>query len=136
MLDCVVLVVYTDPQSFFLQTAVEDFACFTASLVAAGSVRCEAAAVESARLEAGFPLFGLDITEDNLPQEVARDAQAINFTKGCYLGQETVARIDALGHVNRLLVRLKFDSDRLPASGDSVLAGEQSVGEIKSAAWS
>src|SRR5437764_9919773 len=98
-------------------SAVDDGSAVAASLIAAGAVRCEAAVVESARLEAGFPLFGLDITDDNLPQEVARDAKAISFTKGCYLGQETVARIDALGHVNRLLVRLRVDGERLPAKG-------------------
>ncbi len=50
-----------------------------------------------------------DISSENLPQEVNRDKQAISFTKGCYLGQETVARIDALGHVNRLFVAIRFD---------------------------
>ena len=59
--------------------------------------------IETLRLEAGFVEFGVDVTEANLPQEVARDAIAISFTKGCYLGQETVARIDALGHVNWLM---------------------------------
>ena len=127
---------YAGPQSFFIQVSTNDAATVAGALVAAGEVRCDGPSVESARIEAGFPLFGLDITDDNLPQEVGRDAQAISFTKGCYLGQETVARIDAIGHVNRLLVRLKIDSDRLPASGDSVLAGEQPVGHITSASWS
>ncbi|HEY6564507.1 MAG TPA: hypothetical protein VIY86_08435, partial [Pirellulaceae bacterium] len=57
---------------------------------------------ESIRIEAGWPKYGVDFTDQNLPQELARDGQAISFTKGCYLGQETVARLDALGHVNRL----------------------------------
>ena len=56
---------------------------------------------DTLRIEAGTPVFGRDVDEDNLPQEVGRDAVAISFVKGCYLGQETVARIDALGHVNR-----------------------------------
>ena len=58
---------------------------------------------EVLRIEAGTPVFGRDVTEKNLPQEIGRDAQAINFVKGCYLGQETVARLDALGHVNQIL---------------------------------
>ncbi len=66
------------------------------------------AASEAMRIEAGTPAFGRDVTADNLPQEVGRDARAISFVKGCYLGQETVARIDALGHVNRLLKGLIF----------------------------
>ncbi|MCO6459358.1 MAG: folate-binding protein YgfZ [Pirellulaceae bacterium] len=72
-------------------------------LAAAGAVSCQAEAVEAARVERGTPVFGPDISDQNLPQEVNRDARAISFTKGCYLGQETVARIDALGHVNWLL---------------------------------
>ena len=67
-----------------------------------------AEAVEIARVEFGTPFYGQDITTENLPQEVNRDKTAISFTKGCYLGQETVARIDALGHVNRLLGLLQF----------------------------
>ena len=101
-----------------------------------GSDPLRATAVESARLEAGVPLFGHDITADNLPQEVARDARAISFTKGCYLGQETVARIDALGHVNRLLVGLKFAGQAAPPTGTVLLAGQQDVGHVTSAAWS
>src|SRR5262249_28155604 len=72
----------------------------------------------------------------NLPQEVGRDARAISFTKGCYLGQETVARIDALGHVNRRLVALKLASVELPSSGAMLRAADQPVGHITSAAWS
>ncbi|MBX3418845.1 MAG: hypothetical protein KF851_14665 [Pirellulaceae bacterium] len=49
------------------------------------------------------PRWGTDFNDDYLPQELRRDDLAISFTKGCYLGQETVARIDALGHVNRFL---------------------------------
>ena len=65
---------------------------------------------EVLRIEAGTPVFGRDVTERNLPQEIGRDDRAINFVKGCYLGQETVARIDALGHVNQLLKGLLLDS--------------------------
>jgi tRNA-modifying protein YgfZ len=64
---------------------------------------------EVLRIEAGTPVFGRDVTEKNLPQEVGRDDRAINYVKGCYLGQETVARIDALGHVNQVLRGLRFD---------------------------
>lgn len=66
---------------------------------------------DAARVEAGWPEFGLDIDSSFLAQEVSRDAQAISFTKGCYLGQETVARIDALGHVNRQLGAVSLPVD-------------------------
>src|SRR4029453_1620592 len=102
---------YADTISFFLQVARSDVSRLITALLDSGAALCGTDAVETARIEAGFPLFGRDITDDNLPQEVGRDAKAISFTKGCYLGQETVARIDALGHVNRSLVGLKFASE-------------------------
>lgn len=128
---------YAGPQSYFLQIATPQAPAVIAALHQAGATACDHAAVESARLEAGFPLYGLDITTDNLPQEVSRDAQAISFTKGCYLGQETVARIDAIGHVNRLLVGVQFsaDAELLPA-GTELLANGQAVGHVTSSAWS
>ena len=61
-------------------------------------------------IDAGFPTYGIDLTDDHLAQEAARTAQAISFTKGCYLGQEPIARIDALGHVNRELRVVAFDN--------------------------
>ena len=74
-----------------------------AALEAAGAVAGDAAEFEALRIAAGTPTSGLDVRADNLPQEVGRDARAISFVKGCYLGQETVARLDALGHVNKIL---------------------------------
>jgi tRNA-modifying protein YgfZ len=127
---------YAGPIAYFIQVAAGDAPTVLTALQQAGAFHCEPAAVESARLESGVPLFGHDITPDNLPQEVARDEQAISFTKGCYLGQETVARIDALGHVNRLRVGLKIDSDMLPVRGTILQAGQQPVGHSTSAAWS
>ncbi|MFO0818902.1 MAG: hypothetical protein U1A77_13225 [Pirellulales bacterium] len=73
---------------------------------ALATTRLDEAGRELWRVLAGIPLYGIDITLDNLPQEVGRNATAISFNKGCYLGQEPVARIDALGHVNWELVRI------------------------------
>jgi folate-binding protein YgfZ len=122
--------------SYFLQTGLRDLPEVQAMLVAGGAIACGSQAVEMARLEAGTPLFGQDITEDNLPQEIGRDRQAISFTKGCYLGQETVARIDALGHVNRLLAGVRFGGSTIPIAGLQLRAGDKSVGHVTSAAWS
>jgi len=93
-------------------------AAVEAALASSGAVRAGAAAVDTVRIEEGYPL-PQDITDRTLPQELGRDARAISFTKGCYLGQETVARIDALGHVNRRLVRLGGEGF-LPARGAAV----------------
>lgn len=78
------------------------------SLLSDNQVMGSDEALAALRIEAGFPIYGQDLSIDNLCQEAARDASAISFTKGCYLGQETIARIDALGHVNRRLLGVKF----------------------------
>lgn len=127
---------YAGPQSFFVRAMPGDVHAIVAALGGAGARACQPAAIEACRLEAGFPLFGRDITDDNLPQEVNRTSQAISFTKGCYLGQETVARIDALGHVNRLLVGLKFAGGDPPPPGTKLVAGDKPVGNVTSSAWS
>jgi len=127
---------FAGPLSYFVQVSAINAAEISEAIAAAGAICCGSAAIESARLEVGIPLFTVDITPDNLPQEVARDARAISLTKGCYLGQETVARIDAVGHVNRLLVGVTFASTEIPASDMMLLAGDQQVGQVTSAAFS
>lgn len=93
----------------------------------------------SLRIATGFPLYGIDITEENLAQEVGRTALAISFTKGCYLGQEPIARIDAMGHVNRQLCRLELSLGPLPSSGVPILdkpaPDGKPIGTITSSAW-
>jgi folate-binding protein YgfZ len=93
-------------------------------------------AFTAARIEAGVPLFGVDFGEQNFPQEVGRDREAISFTKGCYLGQETVARIDALGHVNQRLVGVRFFNDQVPEAGMELLHAGKKAGQVTSAAFS
>jgi len=104
-----------------------------------GMRELDAATAEALRIEAGIPAFGRDVQPDNLPQEVARDARAINFVKGCYLGQETVARIDALGHVNKLLRGLWLEDgggEIAPPAGSAVEADGKTVGAVTSSAFS
>jgi len=105
-------------------------------LVEHGVQSIDAETIELARVEAAFPSSGRDITLDNLPQEINRDKQAISFTKGCYLGQETVARIDALGRVNKLLVPLHFAGSDTPEVGTELVLDEKAVGKVTSACWS
>jgi folate-binding protein YgfZ len=93
-------------------------------------------AFTAARIEAGMPLYGVDFDEKNLPQEVGRDREAISFTKGCYLGQETVARIDALGHVNQGIAGVAFSSDEVPPAGTELTRQGAEVGRVTSAAYS
>jgi folate-binding protein YgfZ len=127
---------FAGPSSYIISTSQSDATAVSYALEQSGAILCGHDATESARLETGFPLFGLDIKPDNLPQELNRNAKAISFTKGCYLGQETVARIDAIGHVNRLLVGVKFSGSDMPAAGTELFAAGQKIGEVTSAAWS
>ena len=76
---------------------------------------------ERARIEAGIPRLGLDLDESTIPQEAWLDRDSVSFTKGCFLGQELVARIDSRGHVNRLLRWLR------PSDGAIVLARDAEV---------
>jgi folate-binding protein YgfZ len=92
------------------------------SLLAVGCLAGSAEQFETRRVEAGFPAFGRDITDDNLAQEVARTKQCISFTKGCYLGQEPIARLDAMGHTNRELRRIQFEAGSKPTVGATILA--------------
>jgi folate-binding protein YgfZ len=87
----------------------------------------------NSRIEAGFPWYGIDLDDSNLPQELDRDAEAISFTKGCYLGQETVARLDALGQVQRRVVRWKIEG-ACPPPGTTLMADEKKVGRLTSIA--
>lgn len=103
--------------------------------MAAGVPRGEPGVLEGPRIEAAYPAAG-DIPPKTLPQELGRDARAISFTKGCYLGQETVARLDALGHVNRRLVALAIDAAAPPSVPAAVLQGGTEVGTITSVAAS
>ena len=93
---------------------------------------------QALRIESGFPFYGIDISEENLAQEVGRTKQAISFTKGCYLGQEPIARIDALGHVNRELRGLKLSTGFAPPAGSAVKSedGTKEIGSITSSALS
>lgn len=78
-------------------------------------------AYNTARIEAGSPLFHIDFGTDSLPAETGILDHVVSFNKGCYLGQEIVARMRSLGHPKRLLVGLRFDSDALPLAGSEVL---------------
>ena len=117
-------------------TCQEDVPVLIGTLTDAGAVACDREAIEMARIEAGTPYYGCDISDGHLPQEVDRNERAISFTKGCYLGQETVARLDALGRVNRALRAVQFDQSSVPPSGTTLHVEDRVVGEVTSAIFS
>ncbi len=87
------------------------------SLLDAGASAVGIDALEAVRIEAGVPRYGSDMSEENFPPEARIEDRAISYTKGCYMGQETMARIKTYGHVNRLLVGLLPETDRPIAPG-------------------
>ncbi len=105
-------------------------------LIAAGAVRCGRLAADAVRIEAGEPLMGVDIDEKTIAQEADLVDGAVDFTKGCYLGQELIARIDSRGHVNRRLRGVRLTTNVLPPVGAEVVWGEEPVGAITSIAES
>lgn len=127
----VVAVPWAGPGGFLVQAMLGDRQRLVAALEAAGFSAAAPGQLECLRLAAGWPA-PCDIPAKTLPQELARDAAAISFTKGCYLGQETVARLDALGHVNRRLAGLA--ASRPLAAGAPVSAAGVACGVITSAA--
>ncbi|HIE21557.1 MAG TPA: folate-binding protein, partial [Acidimicrobiia bacterium] len=88
---------------------------------------------EALRIAAGEPRWGVDVDEGTIPQEAGLEEVAVDFTKGCYLGQELVARIDSRGHVNRLLRILEFPGG-VPAAGSPIVAVNREVGTLTSVA--
>jgi len=105
-----------------------------AALLDAGVDPFGPGAYEAARIEAGVPRLGVDLDERTIPQEAFLERDAVSFTKGCFLGQELVCRIDTRGHVNRYLRLVRTVGDTVPASGAEVLVDDRSVGHVTSAA--
>jgi tRNA-modifying protein YgfZ len=89
---------------------------------------------EALRIEAGEPLMGVDVSDATIPQETGLVAQTISFDKGCFLGQELVARLDSRGgRVNHHLRILRFDG-AAPDVGTDVTRGDDQVGVVSSSA--
>ena len=103
------------------------------ALLAAGAAPVGSEALELQRIVSGIPRYGVDIRERDLPQETEQ-ARALNFNKGCYVGQEIVERIRSRGAVHRKFTGFVADGRLQIAAGTKIVAGEKEVGEITSAA--
>jgi len=90
-------------------------------------------ALESLRVEAGIPKAGLDLNENIVPPEANLEGKAFSLTKGCYPGQEVVARMDTYGSVRRRLVGLVLEDNVVPSPGAKLFSGDREVGWITSA---
>ena len=103
----------------------------------AGVSEIERVVVDTLRIEAGWPEWGVDIDDTTIAQEAnLEELGAISFTKGCYVGQETVARVHFRGHVNRHLRGLKFEEGSVPAGAELSDATGKVVGDVRSSAMS
>ncbi|HSG80696.1 MAG TPA: glycine cleavage T C-terminal barrel domain-containing protein [Gemmatimonadota bacterium] len=105
------------------------------AVVAHGGRAVGARALDVARVESGVPAYGTDMDEENLAQETGLEADAISYDKGCYLGQEVVARVHFRGHVNQVLRGLRFDDSR-PGRGVTLVYNGKPVGRVTSAVHS
>jgi folate-binding protein YgfZ len=114
----------------------EVFGRLLAAARSLGGRACGWQALETARIEAGIPRFGPDMDETTLPPETGLEARAISYSKGCYIGQEVIARIRTYGQVARALRRLRLPAGLadLPAPGDRLFADGKEVGQLTSVA--
>jgi folate-binding protein YgfZ len=90
------------------------------------------AALEILRVEAGWPWYGVDFDDSNLLME-SLTPDHVSLTKGCYLGQEVVIRVEHQGHLNKKLCGLLVSADAVPPAGSVILSGERKVGIVTSA---
>jgi folate-binding protein YgfZ len=106
-------------------------------LLSRGGKLCGWQAFETARIEAGIARFGADMDETNLAPE-ALGAEAISYSKGCYIGQEVIARIRTYGQVAKSLRALKLDASlkEPPSKGAKLFLADKEVGFITSSVWS
>jgi folate-binding protein YgfZ len=102
----------------------------TDALSAAGAEPVSAGAAEIIRIEQGRPRYGVDMGEENLPGEAGIVTRAVSFTKGCYVGQEPVARMFHKGHPNRHLRTLHLSAP--VEAGTPVVAADKEVGRVTS----
>jgi folate-binding protein YgfZ len=120
---------------FFLLISVEDKDALIAQLIKAGVAGATAEEARTVRIESGRPRYGEEITERYLVQETGQ-LQAVNFGKGCYLGQEIVERVRSRAQIHRVLRRVEIDTTEPPAAGTKLKSGDGDAAEIASAVFS
>jgi folate-binding protein YgfZ len=119
-------------ESFELLLAPTDVEKAHQALLKAGAKPVGPSALNLLRIASGIPRYGIDIRERDLPQETEQD-RALNFSKGCYVGQEIVERIRSRGQVRRKFTGFEVQGS-LPAAGGKIQADGKEIGEITSAA--
>jgi aminomethyltransferase len=125
-------IVRADTRSYEVWVSPENAAAVWNALLRAGAQPVGAEALELVRIASGVPRYGQDISDRDLPQETEQ-ARALNFRKGCYIGQEIVERINSRGQVHRKFTGFRF-TGAAPSPGTKVESNGKEVGEITSVA--
>jgi len=120
-----VAVLAGSPLSRLVLAGLSDAAVGRLALIPAGRI-----AADTVRVEAGEPVMGIDVDEATIPQESGLVSEAVSFTKGCYVGQELVARIHSRGRVNRRLAGVRMSQNVLPPPGSQLVVGDAVVGTL------
>lgn len=119
------------PQACLLCCPAGESERLAASLESAGAAAAGEEAFEIRRVESALPRYGVDMDEGTIPLEAGLE-DAISFDKGCYMGQETISRVRNLGHLNKLMVRLKVSAGPPPKPGAEVMAAGKPAGKVSS----
>jgi folate-binding protein YgfZ len=127
---------HTGEDGFDVFVPKSNAAALTTAIVSAGAQPVGIDAFETLRIEAGIPRYGIDMDETNVVTETNLD-EAVSFAKGCYIGQEIIARIKYRGHVAKKFTGLIFDGGVALKSGAKILSTEdKEIGRITSSAFS
>jgi folate-binding protein YgfZ len=119
-------------ESFEIWLAPQDIYKTWEALIAAGATLVGSEALEMQRIATGIPLYGVDIRERDLPQETEQ-TRALNFNKGCYVGQEIVERIRSRGNVHRKFTCFVSEGKVEILAGTKIISGDKEAGEVTSA---
>ncbi|HEY8166562.1 MAG TPA: hypothetical protein VIF83_13495 [Gemmatimonadaceae bacterium] len=127
-----------DTEAYEIFASTSALADVREKLLSAGAVPGNSRAWDIVRIEVGRPEWGIDMNDSTIPQEANMDELgAISYTKGCYTGQETVARVHFRGHVNRFLRRLHFVAATVPPTNAELVDDSGNVvGDVRSVALS
>jgi tRNA-modifying protein YgfZ len=129
-----VRLIATDKGGVDVLCDASDLEAVSDALLAAGARPVSEVAAEIVRVERGRPRYGVDLDDTTIPQEAGLNDRAVSFTKGCYVGQETVARLHYKGKPNRHLRCLRLSAPTAP--GEELRLGERSVGHLASSVLS
>lgn len=127
---------WASERMIFVAGSAEEISNLRQIVLASSGVEVTSNELESLRIRERFPVIGRDMSNENLAPEAERNSIAISYTKGCYLGQEPIARLDAMGHVNRALRVIELTGECSPQEiiGRSLsTADNATVGTVTSA---